>query len=77
MMMYGGHSFELLRNNNWEIMEEFAKMMGGHSDIWYATLLKLSITTKSLTVCSLPQTTALYTIRLLLLHGCTSTTRKS
>jgi hypothetical protein len=32
-----GHSFEFDHANNWEIMEEFAKYIGGREDIWYAT----------------------------------------
>ena len=41
MMYVWGHSFEFTRNNNWEIMEEFAEMMGGHDDIWYATNIEI------------------------------------
>lgn len=32
-----GHSYEFDDNNNWDLMEEFCRMMGGHEDIWYAT----------------------------------------
>ena len=32
-----GHSYEFDGGNNWEIIEEFAKFMGGREDIWYAT----------------------------------------
>ena len=32
-----GHSYEFDGGNNWEIIEEFAKYMGGREDIWYAT----------------------------------------
>ena len=32
-----GPSFEFDGGNNWEIIEEFAKFMGGREDIWYAT----------------------------------------
>ena len=32
-----GHSYEFNDRNNWEIIEEFAKYMGGREDIWYAT----------------------------------------
>lgn len=32
-----GHSFEFARDNNWELIENFAQKMGGREDIWYAT----------------------------------------
>ncbi|MBQ5926545.1 MAG: polysaccharide deacetylase family protein, partial [Clostridia bacterium] len=32
-----GHSYEFNDNNNWEIIEEFAKYVGNREDIWYAT----------------------------------------
>ena len=32
-----GHSYEFNDNNNWEIIEEFAKYIGGREEIWYAT----------------------------------------
>ena len=32
-----GHSFEFDRDNNWDLIESFAEMIGGHDDIWYAT----------------------------------------
>ena len=32
-----GHSYEFDGGNNWKIIEEFAKFMGGREDIWYAT----------------------------------------
>lgn len=36
-----GHSYEFDDNNNWEIIEEFCKTMGGHSSIWYCTTIEL------------------------------------
>ena len=36
-----GHSFEFAHNNNWEIIEEFAKYVGGREDIWYATNIEI------------------------------------
>ena len=36
-----GHSYEFDRDDNWQVIESFAQMMGGHSDIWYATLLEI------------------------------------
>lgn len=32
-----GHSYEFDRDNNWDVIEEFCKMIGGREDIWYAT----------------------------------------
>ena len=38
MMFYlWGHSYEFERDNNWNVIEEFAQKIGGHDDIWYAT----------------------------------------
>lgn len=36
-----GHSFEFEKDNNWEIIENFAKKMGGRDDIWYATNIEI------------------------------------
>ena len=41
-MMYGwGHSYEFTKNNNWEVMEDFCKLVGGRDDIWYATNIEI------------------------------------
>ena len=32
-----GHSYEFEDNNEWYIIEDFAKLMGNRDDIWYAT----------------------------------------
>ena len=32
-----GHSYEFDRENNWELIENFCKFMGGREEIWYAT----------------------------------------
>lgn len=32
-----GHSFEFDKNNNWNVIEEFAEYIGGREGIWYAT----------------------------------------
>ncbi|MCD7854934.1 MAG: polysaccharide deacetylase family protein [Clostridiales bacterium] len=37
LMYVWGHSYEFDRDNNWELIEEFCKMMSGKSDIWYCT----------------------------------------
>jgi len=37
MFYLWGHSYEFDENNNWEIIENFAKFVGGHDDVWYAT----------------------------------------
>ncbi len=36
-----GHSFEFDNRDNWEVIEEFAKFMGGREDIWYATNIEI------------------------------------
>jgi hypothetical protein len=36
-----GHSYEFDQQNNWELIEEFAKLMGGRDDIWYATNIEI------------------------------------
>ncbi len=36
-----GHSFEFDRNNNWNVIEEFAKKVGGRDDVWYATNMEI------------------------------------
>lgn len=32
-----GHSYEFDNDNNWHVIEEFAKYIGNREDIWYAT----------------------------------------
>lgn len=32
-----GHSYEFEDNNNWNVIEEFARKLGGKDDVWYAT----------------------------------------
>ncbi|MBQ7793968.1 MAG: polysaccharide deacetylase family protein [Clostridia bacterium] len=41
MMYVWGHSYEFNNDNNWNIIEEFCEMMGGHDDIWYATNIEI------------------------------------
>lgn len=42
MIMYvWGHSFEFRGDNNWDLIETFCKMMGGHQEIWYATNIEI------------------------------------
>ena len=41
LMYVWGHSFEFGRANDWTVIEEFAKMMSGKSDIWYATNIEI------------------------------------
>ena len=36
-----GHSYEFADNDNWELLENFCKTMGGHEDIWYATNMEI------------------------------------
>ncbi|MDF2801999.1 MAG: polysaccharide deacetylase [Anaerocolumna sp.] len=36
-----GHSYEFEDNNNWRVIEEFAKYTGHREDIWYATNIEI------------------------------------
>lgn len=40
-MYVWGHSFEFSEYDNWEIIENFCQLMGGHDDIWYATNIEI------------------------------------
>ncbi|MBQ9409771.1 MAG: polysaccharide deacetylase family protein [Clostridia bacterium] len=37
LMYVWGHSYEFDGDSNWELIEDFCKMMAGKDDIWYAT----------------------------------------
>jgi len=41
MMYVWGHSFEFDNQDNWHIIEEFARYAGGKEDIWYATNIEI------------------------------------
>ena len=41
MFYLWGHSYEFDNDDNWEVIEEFAKFMGGRDDIWYATNMEI------------------------------------
>lgn len=41
LMYVWGHSYEFDNDNNWEVIEEFCKLMGGRDDIWYATNIEI------------------------------------
>lgn len=41
MMYVWGHSYEFSLQDNWELMEEFCRMMAGQEDIWYATNIQI------------------------------------
>ncbi|WP_024615305.1 polysaccharide deacetylase family protein [Clostridium sp. Ade.TY] len=36
-----GHSYEFDRDNNWKLIEDFAKKIGHKKDIWYATNIEI------------------------------------
>ncbi len=36
-----GHSYEFDKNDNWNVIEEFAKFIGSREDIWYATNMEI------------------------------------
>ena len=41
MMYVWGHSYEFTDRNNWDVMEDFCKLVGGRDDIWYATNIQI------------------------------------
>lgn len=41
MMYVWGHSYEFTLHDNWNVMEDFCKLIGGHDDIWYATNIQI------------------------------------
>ncbi len=41
MMYVWGHSYEFPRDDNWDMMEEFCRMVSGRDDIWYATNIQI------------------------------------
>lgn len=41
LMYVWGHSYEFAENDNWEVIEEFCRYMGGRDDIWYATNIEI------------------------------------
>lgn len=41
LMYVWGHSFEFDRNNNWGLIEDFCKEVGGNTQIWYATNIEI------------------------------------
>ena len=36
-----GHSYEFDRDNNWDLIEEFCKTVGGRDNVWYATNIEI------------------------------------
>ena len=41
LMYVWGHSYEFAENDNWEVIEEFCRYIGGRDDIWYATNIEI------------------------------------
>lgn len=41
MMYVWGHSYEFTDHDNWEVMENFCRRMGGREDIWYASNIEI------------------------------------
>lgn len=41
LMYVWGHSFEFGREGNWDLIEDFCRLMSGKEDIWYATNLEI------------------------------------
>lgn len=40
-MYVWGHSYEFDNDNNWDLIEEFCRMVGNQPDIWYATNIEI------------------------------------
>jgi len=43
-----GHSFEFDRENNWDLIEEFCKVVSGDDSVWYATNIEIADYVKAL-----------------------------
>ncbi len=41
MFYLWGHSYEFDNDNNWDVIETFARKMGGREDVWYATNMEI------------------------------------
>lgn len=41
LMYVWGHSYEFDNNDNWDVIEEFCRYMGGRDDIWYAANIEI------------------------------------
>lgn len=41
LMYVWGHSIEFEKNNNWNLIKEFCKMVSQNKDIWYATNIEI------------------------------------
>ena len=41
MMYVWGHSYEFTDKDNWDVMEDFCKLVSGKDDIWYATNIEI------------------------------------
>ncbi|MBQ8606365.1 MAG: polysaccharide deacetylase family protein [Clostridia bacterium] len=41
MFYLWGHSYEFDNDDNWDVIENFAKTVGGRDDIWYATNIEI------------------------------------
>jgi hypothetical protein len=41
LMYVWGHSYEFSMHQNWSLIEEFCRYIGGREDIWYATNLEI------------------------------------
>ena len=41
MMYEWGHSYEFSQNDNWNVIEDFCRLVGGRDDIWYASNIEI------------------------------------
>ena len=69
MFYLWGHSYEFEAMNNWNVIEDFMKYVGGRDDIWYATNIEIFDYTKAfeqlifdaaMTTCINPTATDIY-----------------
>ena len=41
MMYVWGHSYEFTDRDNWNVMEDFLKLVSNREDVWYATNIEI------------------------------------
>lgn len=41
LMYVWGHSYQFHDEDNWQLIEDFCRLAGGHDDIWYATNIEI------------------------------------
>jgi len=77
LMYVWGHSYEFDNNNNWNVIEDFCKLMGGRDDICSLPILRSSTICRYLKIFSFLQMQALSLIPVPRVHGSASMTTRS